>query len=106
MDEPVPYTLAVWRVKAGCADEFVQMWTRDLAGHFLHLERRPQWGRLLRSVDDPQLFYSFGPWQSRDDIVAMRSDLASAEIFARLAALCDEFRPGLFEEVARAGDAD
>jgi hypothetical protein len=44
-----PYTLAMWRVKAGREDEFVEAWTTDLV---------------------------------------------------RVAALCDDFSPGLFLEIA------
>ncbi len=105
MDRPdarVYYTLAAWKVKAGREDEFVRAWSEDLVAGFRSLDRPPVWGRLLRSVDDPQLFYSFGPWERREDILAMRADPRGAGALSRVAALCDEVTPGMFEEVASA----
>lgn len=100
MAEPVYYTLARWKVKEGREDEFVGAWSEVLTAGFRSLDRPPVWGKLLRSVDDPRLFYSFGPWERREDIVAMRSDPRGAGALAQVAALCDEVAPGMFEEVA------
>jgi hypothetical protein len=40
---------------------FVAAW-QELAAFFLALPVPPRWGTLLRSLEDPRLFYSFGPW--------------------------------------------
>ena len=95
-----PYTLAVWRVTEGREDEFIQAWSTKLVSAFRSLERPPVWGKLLRSADDPRLFYSFGPWETVEDIAAMRADPVSAAALQRVASLCDEFTPGLFFEAA------
>jgi hypothetical protein len=50
-------------------------------------------------VEDPQLFYSLGPWESLEDIQQMRSNPRTAEVIGRLAALCDEAQPGAFRLV-------
>jgi hypothetical protein len=100
MNDGVYYTLAVWKVKEGREDEFVRAWSEVLAAGFRSLDRPPVWGKLLRSVDDPRFFYSFGPWERKEDIVAMRADPRGAGALAQVAALCDEFRPGMFVEVA------
>ena len=70
--EEQPYTLARWRVRAGQEDTFIAAW-RQLAVFFLSLREPPRWGTLLRSIEDPRLFYSFGPWPSMETIAAMRA---------------------------------
>ncbi|MGH9280326.1 MAG: antibiotic biosynthesis monooxygenase family protein, partial [Acidimicrobiales bacterium] len=99
---PTWFTLARWHVSEGREQEFIDAWTGDLAAVFRSLERQPRWGRLLRSAEDPRLFYSFGPWESREDILAMRATPDAANALARLAAMCDEFEAGPYEEIAEA----
>ena len=96
------YTLAIWRVKEGKEEEFVEAWKGDLAAFFLGLPNPPGTGTLIRSVEDPQLFYSFGPWRSLEDIQQMRSDPRTPEMMGKLAALCEEAKPGAFRVVATA----
>ena len=96
------YTLAIWRVKEGKEEEFVEAWKGDLADFFLGLPNPPGTGTLIRSVEDPQLFYSFGPWRSLEDIQQMRSDPRTPEMIGKLAALCEEAKPGAFRVVATA----
>jgi hypothetical protein len=67
------YTLALWRVKEGREVEFVEAW-KGLSDYFLDLPNPPGTGTLIRSAEDPRLFYSFGPWRSLEDIQRMRSD--------------------------------
>ena len=96
------YTLAMWRVREGKEVEFVEAWKGDLADFFLGLPNPPGPGTLIRSVEDPQLFYSFGPWKSLEDIQQMRSDPRTPEMIGKLAALCEEAKPGSFRVVATA----
>jgi hypothetical protein len=95
------YTLGVWRVKDGRADDFVAAW-KQLGVFFHSLEHPPGQGTLLQSVDDPQLFYSFGPWGAIDDIQEMRGRPETPEEIGKLMALCDEGRPGTYRVVATA----
>ncbi len=67
-----PYTLARWFVVPGQEEGFIAAW-HELAAFFLSLKAPPRWGTLLRSVEDPRLFYSFGPWPSMETIAAMRA---------------------------------
>ena len=99
--EPVgePYTLALWRVKPGREAAFLEAW-RGLGAVFAALPG-VRHGTLVQSVEDPQLYYSFGPWRSMDDIWAMRADPRAQEAFGRLRDLCDEMRPGVFRQVLR-----
>ena len=100
MDEGAYYTLATWKVQEGREDEFVRAWTDILSATFLSLDQPPLWGKLVRSVEDPTLFYSFGPWKRKEDILAMRADPRGSGAIAQVAELCDEVRPGVFVEVA------
>ena len=101
MDHP-PYTLARWLVHPGNEETFIAAW-RELGTVFLSLPQPTTWGLLLRSADQPQLFYSFGPWPSLDAIRATREEPCAREALGRLAALCDEATPGVFVAVAEGG---
>jgi hypothetical protein len=95
------YTLGVWRVKDGKESEFVEAW-KGLGRHFGSLPHPPGEGTLLQSFDEPQQFYSFGPWGTLDDIEEMRSHPDTPEEIGKLMDLCDEGRPGAFRVVATA----
>ena len=95
------YTLGAWRVKNGKQSEFVEEW-KALGRYFRSLPQPPGEGTLLQSVDDPQQFYSFGPWRSLDDIQNMRNHPDTAGEIGKLMELCLEGRPGAFRVVATA----
>jgi hypothetical protein len=95
------YTLGVWRVKDGKQREFVAAW-QALGSYFKSLPHPPGKGTLVQSVDDPQQFYSFGPWQTVDDIQEMRSQAGTQKEIGKLMDLCEEGRPGTFRVVATA----
>ena len=99
-----PYTLARWLVAPGNEDAFVAAW-HELAAFFLSLKQPPRWGTLLRSVDDPRLFYSFGPWPSTETIAAMRADPGTPAAIGRLTALCEAAELGTYLVAATAGEA-
>jgi hypothetical protein len=99
-----PYTLARWHVRAGEEAAFVAAW-HGLAAAFLALKAPPRWGTLLRSTEDPRLFYSFGPWPSVETIAAMRADPGAAGAIARLIGLCDGTELGTYLVAATAGEA-
>jgi hypothetical protein len=101
MEDQTAYTLALWRVKEGREAEFVQAW-KGLSDYFLNLPNPPGTGTLVRSVEDPGLFYSFGPWGSLEDIQRMRSDPRTPEMIGKLSALCEEANPGTFRVVVTA----
>lgn len=95
------YTLGVWRVKAGRQDEFVAAW-QALGRYFHTLPHPPGEGTLIQSLEDPQQFYSFGPWRALEDIDDMRSRPETPTEIGKLMQLCDEGRPGAFRVVATA----
>lgn len=93
------YTLGVWRVKDGKESEFVEAW-QGLGRFFRSLPKPPGEGKLLQSVDEPQQFYSFGPWRTFDDIQEMRGHPDTQDEIKKLMDLCEEGRPGTFRVVA------
>ena len=93
------YTLGAWRVKDGKQTEFVAAW-EALGRYFNSLANPPGTGTLLQSVDEPQQFYSFGPWRSLDDISEMRRQPETPTEIGKLMDLCEEGRPGTFRVVA------
>jgi heme-degrading monooxygenase HmoA len=96
-----PYTAARWKVKPGSEAEFIEAW-KSLGDFFLGLPHPPGPGTLFQNVDDPTLFYSFGPWDSLSDIAEMRSHPDAAGAIGQLVALCDEAQPGTFQVAATA----
>jgi heme-degrading monooxygenase HmoA len=99
------YTLARWYVKEGREADFVDAWSGDLADYFLSLPGS-RWGTLLQSIEDPREFYSFGPWDSLENIRDMRSDPRTQEVFGVLRELCEEMHPRVFRHVTTIGDSD
>ena len=86
-------------MKDGMQDQFVEGW-KGLGRFFRGLAHPPGEGTLLQSLDDPQQFYSFGPWRSLDDIREMRSHPDAPGEIGRLLDLSEEGRPGTFRVVA------
>lgn len=98
MSEQV-YTLGAWRVKEGNESEFVAAW-KAVGRYFRSLPHPPGEGTLLQSLDEPQQFYSFGPWSSLDDIEEMRNRPETPDQLGKLMELCEKGRPGAFRVVA------
>ncbi len=92
------YTHARWRVRPGNEEAFVEAWTA-LAEAFSRLDQPPLWGTLLRSVTEPNVFYSFGPWRSAADVERMRSHETAQAAMSALRQLCEEASPGLYQVV-------
>jgi len=97
------YTLGLWQVKPGNEAEFVTAW-QELAATFLNLPQPPEAGqaRLIQSLTDPTLFYSFGPWPNMATVQAMRADASAQAGLGRLRELCTTAQPGSFKVVAQA----
>jgi len=97
------YTLGRWVVLPGREDEFIAAW-RALGEFFLSLEHPPPagTGTLVRSLDAPSLFYSFGPWDDPAHVAEMRAHAETRARIGAIVALCSEATPGGFEVIARA----
>ncbi len=59
----------------------------------------PAQGTLIQGSSNPLMFYSFGPWESPEDIQRMRQNKEVAKDMAHLVSLCREAKPGTYVEV-------
>jgi heme-degrading monooxygenase HmoA len=96
------YTLTQWKVASGHEADFVEAW-KALGNVFRALPHPPTGeGLLLQSMTDSNLYYSFGPWDSAEDIAAMREDTKAKAAIKRAMACCDEATPGGYRVIAKA----
>lgn len=91
------YTHSTWRVKPGLEDEFVSRW-EELAD-WSALQGLAARAKLLRDVDDPSSFVSFGPWESMDAVRRWRGAPGFHERVAQLQEVLDDFQPRTLELV-------
>ena len=92
-----PYTSTTWIVKPGEEDEFVSRWTAFAewsAGQGLAAP-----AMLLRDVDEPNRFVSFGPWESLQMIWRWRGLTGFQERVALLNDVIVSFEPRTLESV-------
>ncbi|MEX2552407.1 MAG: antibiotic biosynthesis monooxygenase [Actinomycetota bacterium] len=94
------YTHAMWRVRPGSEEEFERIWREELAPAFRAVGPDAT-GTLIQSLQDSQLFFSFGPWASLEEMERARSDPEARRAIAKLLALCDEASPGAYKLVLR-----
>ena len=93
------YTLTTWQVQANHEDEFVRRWSEWV--EWSHREGLDAPALLLRDVDDPHTFISFGPWQSIAAVKSWRALAGYQERVARLREVVDRFEPRTLEVTAR-----
>lgn len=96
--ENLPYTLATYRVRPGKEDEFIKRW-HSLADIFQSLKNPPYWGTLIRSETTANLFHSFGPWESREHVAAMRASPEAGAAFQAIQELCEQMTPDNYRVV-------
>jgi hypothetical protein len=100
------YTMGRWRVPPEQQAAFIAAW-HALGTVFRNLSHPPiGHGVLVQSVDEPDLFYSFGPWQSLADIEAMRQHADAQAALAALRAYCSEATAGAYRLVAQEGASE
>jgi heme-degrading monooxygenase HmoA len=92
------YTLASWRIREGQEEEFLRVWQEELAPAFLTAIPTAK-GTLIQSLEDQRQFYSFGPWESLEQMQTARSDKRVNEAIGKLVGLCEEATPGPFRVV-------
>ena len=94
-----PYTSTTWIVKPGQEDEFIRRWTEFAewsAGQGLAAP-----AMLLRDVDEPTCFVSFGPWEDIQMIWRWRGQAGFQEHVASLNEVLVSFEPRTLELVGR-----
>ena len=94
-----PYTHTSGRVRAGSEDEFVKRWGEWV--DWSHREGLEAPALLLRDLENPQTFISFGPWESMTAVRSWRALAGYQERVARLREVVDGFEPRTLEVVAR-----
>jgi heme-degrading monooxygenase HmoA len=87
-------------VKPGREDDFVARWRRLAEEAMAELEP-PERPWLLRDRDRPNVFVSFGPWESDDQLAAFRASDAFAGAQADLADMLESFEARTLDEGAR-----
>src|SRR5437016_14182973 len=92
------YTLGIWTVRTGQEEEFVRAWS-DLAEE-TKSDFPEATATLLRDGEQRNLFISFGPWDSVEQIEAWRGSEAFQQGVGRLRELLDDFAPRTMEVVA------
>lgn len=95
---PQAYTLTVWRVKPGMEDEFVRRWSEWI--EWSHRQGLQADARLLRDVERPGTFTSFGPWATLAAVKSWRALEGYHERVARLQEVLEGFEPHTLELVA------
>jgi heme-degrading monooxygenase HmoA len=80
------------------ADEFARRWADWV--EWSHLQGLAAHARLLRDVESPDTFVSFGPWESIEAVRNWRSLAGYHERVARLQELVEHFEPRTLTLVA------
>jgi heme-degrading monooxygenase HmoA len=93
-----PFTHTTWQVKPGREEEFVERW-REWA-EWSHRQGLGARARLLKDVESPGTFVSFGPWETIASVRRWRGDPGYHERVARLQELVERFEPRTLEQVA------
>jgi quinol monooxygenase YgiN len=91
------YSHTTWNVKAGQEEEFVRRWLEF--ADWSALEGLTARATLLRDVDAPGRFVSFGPWETVAAVSRGRTQPGFQEHVARLGELLDGFDPHTLELV-------
>lgn len=90
------YTSGRWTVVPGREEEFVAAWGELAEWTALEIPGS-SWARLLQHSEKPNVFLSFGPWESGEAIAAWRESRGFRERVARLRGMLEHFEPGVFD---------
>ena len=86
------WTLGAWRAKAGQEEAFKAEWI-NFAGWSCKNQPGAKDAYLLQDPANPQVFFSFGPWQTADAVSEWRQTPEFGAFFAKARALCDDIQP-------------
>jgi heme-degrading monooxygenase HmoA len=94
------FTLGNWTVKQGCEAEFITAWKAFAVWSSRH---QPGSGtaNLLQDAERPQVFVSYGSWDSADTVKAWRSTPEFQAFLGKVRSLCESFTPHAMNLVAR-----
>ena len=92
------YSSAVWTVKPGEENDFVQAW-REFVGWAATMPGSATF-RLVRDLEHSNRFLSFAPWTNLEAARAWQQHPEFAERLGRVRDHCAEFHPSGYELVA------
>jgi hypothetical protein len=92
------YTFTYWKVKENNVEEFLHIWEKDFASVFIRLNPYSKI-TLLQSLENPNIYYSFGPWTNLEQMQSSRANENYRSVLSRLISLCSETRQGSFKNV-------
>jgi quinol monooxygenase YgiN len=96
------WTHGTWTVKPGHEDDFVEAWramVREVGAH-LEVHGTPT---LLRDHDRPNVFISFGPWESMDVVSRFRASEPFRRHVTSMGELLEDFQARTLDEVIPRG---
>lgn len=93
------FSMAVWDVKKGREDEFVEAW-RSFAEWTGATCRGALGVRLLRERAFPQRFVTIGRWENVESMKGWRESEEFDEFLDRARKLCTDIRPMALEAIA------
>jgi heme-degrading monooxygenase HmoA len=96
------YTSGKWTVVTGREEEFVAAWS-ELAEWTSAEIPGSSWATLLQHRDKPNVFLSFGPWESAEAIAAWRKSPGFQQRVGRIRGMLEDFEPGVFDRRADIG---
>ena len=92
------YTHTTWIVKPGYEDEFVRRWAAW--ADWSRAEGLAANATLLRDVDEPNHFVSFGPWETIEAVRRWRAEPGFQQHVERLHEVVERFEPHTYALVA------
>jgi len=96
--EGVVFAFGYFTVKPGSEEPFLEKW-QHFAQWTLNHAKGARWMYMVRDLEDPQLFVSFGPWESPESVTEWRQSSRFRSTFAELDSLCDSIEHCTMSEV-------
>ena len=91
------YSLTTWIVRPENEDEFVRRWAKF--AEWSSAEGLAASAKLLRDVDDPSRFISFGPWETLEAIRRWRALEGFQQHVQALSEVVEDFEPRTLVQV-------
>ena len=95
------YTHALWHVKEGMTVQFIEAWKRFGIAISQMPDSPPAQGTLIQNLNEPLIFYSFGPWETLEDLNAIRGNENLKKALNEIIELCQEAKPGNYKTVEK-----
>lgn len=96
------YTCGTWTVTPGREEEFVGAW-REFAEWSSEAMPGSGWARLVQNRERPNVFLSFGPWESDEAVEDWRASAGFQERVGRIRGLLESFEPGTYDSRVEIG---